>query len=315
MPVVVDVPKTAAGFGMIIGPDGTVSAFNGTSGAAEVAGVPLGHKITAVNGVTVASKADIVAQLGAAQGSVAFTLADVVDSSEFDLAAAAPAPPRPLRPARSSLVVAGSEPTPPAPAPAPSAEEGSADIDPDVLAAEARFGGNLTATQAFAIPGRRVVRTGKLKKHNTKGRTNDYEFLLFNDIVIYASITPVTGTCKLHGLLQLKDCRVTVLDLGLDPEQTCFMLENPKKPFRCEAKNQIEAEEWRMEIEAAIVEAGGTKSNERRKVGAGAECVPFSLSLSLSSSDLSSEFLSSSISLVCSPAQNDYGRHCQRKSG
>ena len=85
MPVVVDVPKTAAGFGMIIGPDGTVSAFNGTSGAAEVAGVPLGHKITAVNGVTVASKADIVAQLGAAPGSVAFAFVSATN----------PAPPAP----------------------------------------------------------------------------------------------------------------------------------------------------------------------------------------------------------------------------
>jgi hypothetical protein len=273
--VVIGILKSAAGFGMIIGPDGTVSQFNGAGGAAEKAGVVLGSKITAVNGEAVASKADIVAQLGSAppDATVSFTLIEATDIGAEAASAPAPAqqpaqPPRPARPPRKAASPGASEPEP-----APAAEEASADVDPDVIAAEARFGGNLTATQAFAVPGRRLLRSGRLKKHNTKGGTNEYEFMLFNDILIYASVQPMTGKCTLHGRLELRECRVTVLDLPLDPEQTCFLLENPKKPFRVEAKTPTEASEWRMEIEAAIVESGGSKASERRKVGGGAHMI------------------------------------------
>eukprot|EP01049_Picozoa_sp_SAG25_P005289 SAG25_NODE_357_length_9189_cov_5.378218_9_plen_174_part_00 len=118
-----------------------------------------------------------------------------------------------------------------------------------------------------------LCRQGKLKKHNTKGGTNDYEFLLFTDILVYASTQLVTGKYTLHGMLDLVDCRVSALTHSQDPDQQCFMMENPKKPFRVQAASTEESTEWRLEIETAIVNAGGTKSTERRKVGGGAAVI------------------------------------------
>ena len=83
----------------------------------------------------------------------------------------------------------------------------------------------------------------------------------------------MTGRHSLHGRLELCDCRVSVVPPGIDPEGTCFMLENPKKPFRVEAKTAQESTEWRVAVEAAIVACGGTKSTERRKVGGGAAVI------------------------------------------
>ena len=99
--MVVEIPKSDAGFGMIIGPDGAVSQFNGTNGAAERAGVPLGSKVTAVNGVAVSERADIVTELGKAPAgtNVSFTLAEATEDSQV-AAAASPAPEQPPRPAR-----------------------------------------------------------------------------------------------------------------------------------------------------------------------------------------------------------------------
>ena len=286
--------------GTVIAADGAVSQFNGAESAAQKVGVALGSRITAVNGTPVASKADIVAQLGsvALGDAVAFSLAVPVD-----IGAEPPAPAQPPRPARpagrsssasSPPVPATAPPSVPsasAPEPAPSAEEGMADVDADVLAVQGRFSG-LTESEAFAVPGRRLTRNGRLRKHNTKGGTNECErrpsrrrcgpaqcslrtdeFLLFNDILIYASVQPVTGRHSLHGRLELCDCRVSVVPPGIDPEGTCFMLENPKKPFRVEAKTAQESTEWRVAVEAAIVVCGGTKSTERRKIGGGAAVI------------------------------------------
>ena len=59
----------------------------------------------------------------------------------------------------------------------------------------------------------------------------------------------MTGRHSLHGRLELCDCRVSVVPPGIDPEGTCFMLENPKKPFRVEAKTAQESTEWRGAVE------------------------------------------------------------------
>ena len=165
----------------VIAADGTVSHFNGADSVAEAGGVALGSRITTVNGTPVASKADIVAQLGsvALGDAVAFSLAVPVD-----IGAEPPAPAQPPRPARpagrsssasSPPVPATAPPSVPsasAPEPAPSAEEGMADVDADVLAVQGRFSG-LTESEAFAVPGRRLTRNGRLRKHNTKGGTNE----------------------------------------------------------------------------------------------------------------------------------------------
>ena len=75
---VVELPKSDAGFGMIIAPDCTVSQFSGIDGAAQRAGVPLGSKITEVNGVDVVAREDILAELDKVRAgtTVAFTLTE-----------------------------------------------------------------------------------------------------------------------------------------------------------------------------------------------------------------------------------------------
>ena len=62
----VQVTNTGAGYGMLIGPDCTVTKFNGEPSAAKAAGVLLGSIIVRVNGVVVENKQQIVQQIKAA---------------------------------------------------------------------------------------------------------------------------------------------------------------------------------------------------------------------------------------------------------
>lgn len=55
--------RTEAGFGMQLDDDLRVASFTTSGTVAEIAGVPLGSKIMAVNGKTVKDKSDVVAEL------------------------------------------------------------------------------------------------------------------------------------------------------------------------------------------------------------------------------------------------------------
>jgi membrane-associated protease RseP (regulator of RpoE activity) len=63
------------GFGMDIGPTATVVFFSGPNSAAKRAGVPIGGRITKVDGVAVGTKDEVLAQLAAAGATVVFTVA------------------------------------------------------------------------------------------------------------------------------------------------------------------------------------------------------------------------------------------------
>ena len=52
-----------SGFGMVLDPSGAVGRYKGADSAAQAAGIPLGSRIVAINGVSVGSREDIVQQL------------------------------------------------------------------------------------------------------------------------------------------------------------------------------------------------------------------------------------------------------------
>ena len=102
-PVELELTKTKSGFGMIIADDGTVSQFNGADSVAEAGGVTLGSRITAVNGMIVASKAEIVAQLGGAPPADPVLFAFSLPQDIGEEATAAEGPGEPTRPSGPSV--------------------------------------------------------------------------------------------------------------------------------------------------------------------------------------------------------------------
>ena len=79
------------GFGMDIGSNATVVFFSGHNSAAKRAGMPIGRRITKVDGVAVGTKDEVLAQLAAAGATVVFTVAG---ASPVDTVR--PPPPEPL---------------------------------------------------------------------------------------------------------------------------------------------------------------------------------------------------------------------------
>jgi hypothetical protein len=76
------IAKGPNGYGMAIEDDGTVSGFTGQAGPAELAGVAIGMKVVAVNGVPTRGKAHTIAELQRCQS---------IDKSEVEFTFEAPA--------------------------------------------------------------------------------------------------------------------------------------------------------------------------------------------------------------------------------
>ena len=98
MTITAQLTKGADGFGMKLSAEGAVTAYAGAGGPGEAAGIPIGARLVQINGVSVASKKEVVAQLKlAGDGApVAFTysLAEPEPEPEPAPAPAALAAPR-----------------------------------------------------------------------------------------------------------------------------------------------------------------------------------------------------------------------------
>ena len=109
----VSIEKTKAGFGMMIGPDCTVTKFNGEPSAGQGAGVVLNSVIVRINDAPVEDKKELVAQIKAADLGSAVSLRLIFPADAMEGAAPPPGAPPP-----EQLAAPPPAPTP-APAPAP----------------------------------------------------------------------------------------------------------------------------------------------------------------------------------------------------
>ena len=132
MAITVQLTKGADGFGMKLSAEGAVTAYAGAGGPGEAAGIPIGARLVQINGVSVASKKEVVAQLKlAGDGApVAFTYSLAEPEPEPE-PAPAPAPQPAFAP-----------PQPPAAPPAapPASPPAAADGVPKIAAADVQRG-------------------------------------------------------------------------------------------------------------------------------------------------------------------------------
>ena len=110
----VSIEKTKAGFGMMIGPDCTVTKFNGEPSAGQEAGVVLNSIVVRINDAPVEDKKQLVAQIKAAALGSAVSLRLIFPAEVMGGAAPPPGAPPP-EPAPAATAA-------PTPAPAPKSE-------------------------------------------------------------------------------------------------------------------------------------------------------------------------------------------------
>jgi len=110
---------------------------------------------------------------------------------------------------------------------------------------ESQFGNELY----LAHPEREYTLKGKLKKVNRSGKSTDYTFFLFNDVIIYAQRTG-NDKFKVHRTLQLG--LVEVRDGQLKRYEHVFILVSPQKTLHLVAESEKEKQTWMEHIRKNI---------------------------------------------------------------
>ena len=116
-----------------------------------------------------------------------------------------------------------------------------------------RIAQSFTSDLDIVTPSRRFVRQGTLTKR-CRARNIDYEFFLFNDLLIYASRT-ATGKNKLHREISINK-RFLVTSLEDEPPKLMhrFQIVNSIKSFEVLASSKEEKEVWLLALAECVAE-------------------------------------------------------------
>jgi hypothetical protein len=102
------------------------------------------------------------------------------------------------------------------------------------------FGGEIVLAQADTT--RTLVYQGKLTKIGQSGKIQPYFFMLFSDLLLYAS-EGINSKYKCHRVIHLSLCRLEDIRSNHAP-QFAFRIISPQKSFAVAAANKNEKAKW-----------------------------------------------------------------------
>jgi len=151
----------------------------------------------------------------------------------------------------------------------------------EVLNVQRRF--NSSGGSLAHAPGRRFIREGSLvKQASTSNQRQRYEFFLFSDLLVYASVR--FGRLSAHQLLPLKTMRVYDADAAMGggsvkadggqgsneirvSRSTCdFEIRSPVKSFVVTADNYDEKRSWMSAILSTIADLSRQRAEQQRRI-------------------------------------------------
>lgn len=107
-------------------------------------------------------------------------------------------------------------------------------------------------------PSRLVLKFGELEKVFQKrshmNKSKRYLFILFNDMLLYASLRSTVQSAKVKHVLQLTDMSIAnIPEKANNPIHNAFFIVSRTKPLTLIAKSDEEKKEWMDAITAAIL--------------------------------------------------------------
>lgn len=109
---------------------------------------------------------------------------------------------------------------------------------------------------------RRFVREGELLKVGRNNHRKVYRFILFNNLLVYCSLSSTMKKWKVHKTLHLSLCRIVDLkDRPGDGLMHCFRIANPQKSFTLVCNGETEKAGWLGDIKKSIE---GTLATQRK---------------------------------------------------